>query len=126
MLALNARAETIRAVARKGLSGITPEQRKELPQEIVLDDPVYERVLNQSLAVHMAFDPQKLRPVYEAQVCRDETMASHLTEYLGFSSRQGQAGHRALWTRPLRIWFGNCRAGGAAGAGAHPAHSPVQ
>jgi uncharacterized iron-regulated protein len=90
LLALNARSDTIRAVARKGLAGVSSTQRKELPEQIVLDDPVYERVLDQSLSVHMAFDPQKLRPVYEAQVCRDETMAARLTEYLASAAGKGR------------------------------------
>jgi uncharacterized iron-regulated protein len=82
VLALNARAETIRAIARGGLAGLSPTQRGELPSVVQTDDPTYERLLNQTLAVHMAFDPGKLRPVFEAQVARDETMAARLTEFL--------------------------------------------
>lgn len=82
VLALNGRAETIRAVGRQSLKGITSEQRAELPREIVTDDPVYERLMNRMLGVHMAFDPQKLRPIFEAQVARDETMADRLSQFL--------------------------------------------
>ena len=82
VLALNARAETIRAVGRQGLAGITADQRAELPPEIVTADPLYERLATRVLGVHMAFDPQKLRPVFEAQVARDETMAARLAEFL--------------------------------------------
>jgi uncharacterized iron-regulated protein len=82
VLALNARAETIRAIARGGLAGLSPRQRGELPSLVQTDDPTYERLLNQSLSVHMAFDPNKLRPVFEAQVARDETMSARLAEFL--------------------------------------------
>jgi uncharacterized iron-regulated protein len=82
VLALNARAETIRAVGRQGLTGITAAQRAELPPEIVTADPLYERLATRILGVHMAFDPQKLRPIFEAQVARDETMAARLAEFL--------------------------------------------
>src|SRR5262249_11746271 len=51
-------------------------------------DSTYERLLNQTLSVHMAFDPKKLKPVFEAQVARDETMAARLSEYL-----ESSAGH---------------------------------
>ena len=91
VLALNARAETIRAVGRQSLAGITPEQRTELPKEIITDDPVYERLLTKILGVHMAFDPQKLKPIFEAQVARDETMAARLAEYLNSPAGQGRA-----------------------------------
>jgi uncharacterized iron-regulated protein len=83
VLALNARAETIRAIGRRGLAGLGLEQRSELPGTLSTNDPPYERLLNQTLAVHMAFDPAKLRPVFEAQVARDETMAERLTSFLG-------------------------------------------
>ncbi len=82
LLGLNARAETIRAVGKQGLAQITHEQRAELPSEIVTDDLTYERLVTKLLGVHMAFDPQKLRPVFEAQVARDETMAAQLSGFL--------------------------------------------
>lgn len=77
--ALNAPADTIRAVSRGGgVAKLPPEQRAHLPADILLDDPVYERLTNLELAVHMAMDPAKLRPVFEAQASRDETMAANI------------------------------------------------
>ncbi len=77
--ALNAPAEIIRAVSRGGgLAKLPADQRAQLPTDIVLDDPTYERLTNLELAVHMAMDPAKLRPVFEAQVSRDETMAANI------------------------------------------------
>lgn len=90
VLALNARAETIRAVGRQSLRHITPEQRAELPAEIVTADMPYERLLTRVLGVHMAFDPQRIRPVFEAQVARDETMAARLADFLASSAGQGR------------------------------------
>lgn len=77
--ALNAPADTIRAVNRGGgVAKLPPDLRAQLPADLVLDDPVYERLTNRELAVHMALDPTKLRPVFEAQVARDETMAANI------------------------------------------------
>jgi uncharacterized iron-regulated protein len=77
--ALNATADIIRAVSRGGgIAKLAPELRAQLPAEIHLDDPVYERLNNLELAIHMATDPAKLRPVFEAQAARDETMAANL------------------------------------------------
>lgn len=90
LLALNTRAETIRAVGRQGLDKLTPEQRAELPAEIQTDDPTYHKLMNQLLGVHMAFDLQKLKPVFEAQVSRDETMATRLTDYLNTDAGKGR------------------------------------
>lgn len=90
VFALNARAETIRAIGRHGLDRLSPEQRAELPAEIVTDDPLYERLATRLLSVHMAFDPQKLRPVFEAQVARDETMAARLADHLSSPSGQNR------------------------------------
>lgn len=88
VLALNARAETIRAVGRQGLSGITREQREELPPDLIIEDPVYERLATRLLGVHMAFDLAKLHPIFEAQVARDETMAARLVTFLSAQERK--------------------------------------
>lgn len=90
VLALNARAETIRTVGRQSLTNITAEQRAELPGDIVTNDPPYEQLLTRILGVHMAFNPEKLRPIVEAQIARDETMAARLTEYLNSPDGQGR------------------------------------
>ena len=77
--ALNAPAEIIRAVSRGGgLAKLPADKRAQLPADIVLDDPPYERLTTAELAVHMALDPAKLRSVFEAQVARDETMAANI------------------------------------------------
>ena len=76
---LNAPADLIRAVNRGGgLANLPAEQRAQLPAQIVTDDPVYERLMTLQLAVHMAVDPTKLRPLFEAQVARDEAMAEQI------------------------------------------------
>lgn len=93
--ALNAPAELIRAVNRSGgVAQLSPEQRQQLPAEIVLDDPAYERLLNLELAVHAAMDPARLRPVFEAQVARDEAMAANIV-----------AARRAGGASPPRVAF---------------------
>lgn len=90
VLALNARAETIRAIGRQSLTNITAEQRAELPAELVTNDPLYEKMLTKILGVHMAFNLEKLRPIVEAQIARDETMAARLTDYLNSPAGQGR------------------------------------
>ncbi len=77
--ALNAPLDVVRAIARGGgIAKLTPEQRRQLPKEIVTDDPAYEKLMNILLAVHATMDPEKLRPIFEAQVARDETMAENI------------------------------------------------
>jgi len=90
VLALNARAETIRAIGRHGLASLTPEQRRELPEQIVTEDPVYERWLDKVLSVHMAFDPEQMQPAFQAQVARDETMADRVAAFLNSPAGQGR------------------------------------
>jgi uncharacterized iron-regulated protein len=88
ILALNARAETIRQVARSGgLDGLDAQSRSELPAEVWLDDPAYENVLTLVMPVHKAATPERMRPMLEAQMCRDEAMAATLCSNL--SSEEG-------------------------------------
>ncbi|MBI4626965.1 MAG: ChaN family lipoprotein [Verrucomicrobia bacterium] len=77
--ALNAPPEIIRAVNRGGgLARLAPDERAQLPAEIAADDPDYERLTNVELATHMKVEPARLRPLFEAQVARDETMAANI------------------------------------------------
>ena len=94
ILALNARAETIRQVARSGgLSGLDAQSRAELPSDVWLDDPAYENLLKLMLPVHMAATPERLRPMIEAQMCRDEAMAATLCRALSSAERRD---HKAI------------------------------
>jgi uncharacterized iron-regulated protein len=89
VLGLNARSETIRQVARGGgVAKLAPELRRQLPAEIQLDDAPYRRLLELQMAVHMAATPERLRPMIEAQIARDEAMADTLARYL--QSEQGR------------------------------------
>lgn len=83
VLALNARAETVRQVFRSGgVDKLDKKTRGELPDDMQLEDPPYERLLNLQLMVHMAVDEERLRPMREAQMTRDETMAAAVADYL--------------------------------------------
>lgn len=89
--ALNAPPDIISAVSRGGgLSMLPPEQRAALPADIELNDAPYERLLNLQLAVHLAMDPARLRPVFEAQVARDETMAANIAAARALTGPDGQ------------------------------------
>ncbi len=83
VIALNARAETIREVFRNGgIEELSPELRQELPTTVELDDPVYEKLLRMQMMVHASLTETTLRPMIEAQMARDEAMAATLVNYL--------------------------------------------
>lgn len=82
--ALNAPADAIRAVSRGGgIAHLSAERRAQLPADLAVDNPAYERLMNLQLAVHAAADPAKLRPMFEAQMARDETMAANIISARG-------------------------------------------
>jgi uncharacterized iron-regulated protein len=82
VVALNARAETIRQVARSGgIAHVPPTARQELPGAMLLPDPVYEKLLSLQLMVHASAAPERLRPMIEAQIARDEAMAQTLATF---------------------------------------------
>ncbi len=104
---LNAPADVIRAVSRGGgLAKLPPGQRAQLPSEIVVDDPVYERLMQLELAVHMAADPAKLRPMFEAQVARDETMAANIVAARRASGEPTRAAFVVLGAGHMRFGLG--------------------
>jgi uncharacterized iron-regulated protein len=92
VLALNARAETIRKVARSGgVARLYQNTRDELPKEIQLDDPLYRKLLALQMMVHVAANEETLRPMIEAQIARDETMAATLCSFLNSEAGRGRA-----------------------------------
>jgi uncharacterized iron-regulated protein len=77
--ALNGPADLIRAVYRGGgVQKLPPAQRAQLPAAMQLDDPAYEQLLKLEMGVHAGMDAAKLRPMFEAQVARDEVMAAQI------------------------------------------------
>jgi uncharacterized iron-regulated protein len=109
ILALNARMETIRQVARSGgINKLGRQMRKELPEEIQLDDPAYERLLNLRLAVHKIATPERLRPMVEAQIARDEHMASVLSSFL--QSKHGKGRTAVVLCGSVHCSFGTATA----------------
>jgi len=91
ILALNARRETIRKVARGGgVDRLDAASRKELPEDLHLDDTTYEQLLRLRLPVHATVGPDRLRPMIEAQIARDEKMASVLATFLQSDEGKGR------------------------------------
>ncbi len=83
VIGLSPSPEVIRAVARSGgVDRLDPKLRKQLPAEMDFKDPVYKKLLAAQLMVHIAASPERLRPMIEAQVARDEAMSAALTDYL--------------------------------------------
>jgi uncharacterized iron-regulated protein len=83
VIGLSPGPEIIHAVARSGgVDRLSADLRKQLPAEMVLKDSVYEKILSAQLMVHMAASPERLRPMIEAQIARDEAMSAALADYL--------------------------------------------
>jgi uncharacterized iron-regulated protein len=103
LVALNARGEIIRRIARGGgVAKLDPASRQELPAAMQLDDPRYEKLLAMQMMVHLAATPQRVRPMIEAQIARDETMAAAIAQFLQTGPGRGRtmivlcgAGHMA-------------------------------
>lgn len=91
IIALNARAETIRQIARSGGVGkLEKKLRDELPAEMALSDPSYEKLLRLQMPVHAAATADRLQPMIEAQIARDEAMAARLVEFLASEAGRGR------------------------------------
>jgi uncharacterized iron-regulated protein len=91
IVALNAQRETIRQIARRGgVDRLDPRSRKELPAEVQLHDPPYEKLLAMQMMVHMAATPERLRPMIEAQIARDESMSAAIAAFLQSAAGRGR------------------------------------
>ena len=81
---------TIHAVAVAGIQRLEPKFRRQLPAEMDFHDSAYERILTAQMMVHMAATPERLRPMIEAQICRDEAMSAVLADYLRSATGHGR------------------------------------
>ena len=72
------------------MKGLDETLRAELPKDIQLDDPVYRKTLEAPMKSHMAASPERLRPMIEAQIARDETMADTLCQFLQSDRGKGR------------------------------------
>jgi uncharacterized iron-regulated protein len=77
IVALNARRELAREVARKGLDSLTGEWLEKLPARIDTDQPAYRNDLLRVMMVmaHATGEDDMMQRMFEAQVVKDETMA---------------------------------------------------
>ncbi len=90
IVALNARREIVRKVARKGLKSLSEEERKQLPAEIDTTDEQYRQFMNHTMMVmaHVKDSTEMLDRMFTAQVCRDEAMAENLFKAINSSDQQ--------------------------------------
>ena len=82
IMAINARNEFIKKIARRGIAGLSGKEKSQLPDQINLDDPIYEKLLKKILPVHRFVTHTNVRTIYEAQVSRDEVMADAIARRL--------------------------------------------
>ena len=81
LLALNAPRNLVKKVARKGLSGLTDEEKGMLPAIAPSTDD-HRRYLALSLKQHKTLRGETEQYAYEAQDVWDSTMAHYVVEYL--------------------------------------------
>ena len=91
VIGLSPSPEVIRAVVRAGgVDRLDPKLRKQLPAEMDIKDPLYEKLLSAQLMVHLAASPERMRPMIEAQIARDEAMSAALADYLRSEAGRGR------------------------------------
>ena len=84
LLALNVPRSLVKSVARKGLSGLTDEEKDMLPP-VTPSSEEHRRYLALSLKQHKTLRGDMARSAYEAQDVWDSTMAHYVVEYLNSS-----------------------------------------
>lgn len=83
IIGLNASGILVHKVARKGLAGLSPEERASLPADLQERiNPLNDRLLRLRLRVHKAFQGMGLDRIVLAQAVRDETMARGIVTFL--------------------------------------------
>jgi aminopeptidase N len=82
VIALNVRKEIVSKVFKEGLYALTPEEKKEIPQDMDLSDARYKARLKQFFEEHSDAESRNFDFFYQAQVLWDESMAHNLAEFM--------------------------------------------
>jgi uncharacterized iron-regulated protein len=84
LVALNARREVTRGIARGGEESLAPELRAEIPPDMVRDDPEHRAMVIGLFGEHHAesMGPERLERMLLAQLVWDETMGLTVAETL--------------------------------------------
>jgi len=82
ILGINADDNLVKKVARDGISGLTAEERGQVPRGFDRINPVNDRLLRLKLRVHRAFEAKSLDRIVLAQALRDATMARTIVHFL--------------------------------------------
>jgi uncharacterized iron-regulated protein len=85
VLALNAPAAIVRKVARVGLSGLTAEERNQIPEHIDLGNEAERAYVREAFGVHKNMDLKDFERFYEAQCVWESTMAETISRHLASS-----------------------------------------
>ncbi len=81
LIALNAPDQLVKKVARQGLSSLSDKEKELLPTSWDVS-PEQDKLLRLRLRVHKSFQDKALDSIVQAQVLRDEIMASTILNYL--------------------------------------------
>jgi uncharacterized iron-regulated protein len=88
VLALNAPRDIVRNVARKGLDGLTDEERSRIAREMDLDNEAHRAYVREVFERHGHGNLQEFEWFYEAQTVWDETMAETIAGAAGEHGRK--------------------------------------
>ena len=82
MVALNIPRDWVRAVGRSGFSGLTEEQRRELPTPLGTYNPVHRQIFTAMIGSAHPMTGTSADNMYSGQVLWDEAMADSALKYL--------------------------------------------
>ena len=82
VIALNLPSEISKKIARKGISSLSQEERKAIPDKLDFTNELYKRYLKKIYANHNQGEIDNFENFFQAQIAWDETMAQSITNYL--------------------------------------------
>ena len=82
IVALNADSETVKKVAREGLSSLDDKEREAIARELDFSNEAYKEWLKEVYEIHEDTEIKDFESFYQAQIIWDETMAETIVNFL--------------------------------------------
>ncbi len=88
IIALNVPHRIVRKVARRGIQGLSPQERAFLPQQIHLGNKKHRKYISDAFEAHKPGNLKNFEYFYEAQCVWDESMAQNICNFFSSNPRK--------------------------------------
>lgn len=107
VIALNQRKEIVEKVAKTGIEGLTPEEKRDIPEQLDFSDKHYKEKLKEVFNMHPMGSNGNFDFFFESQVLWDETMSQTIDDFFRSNADFQKDGRMVVLAGSGHLAFGS-------------------